>query len=381
VIICGAGIIGASIAYYLTLKGLKPTVVDRSGVAAAAGGKGGGFLAGDWGSGVTDELHRKSFALHESLAKELNIESYRKITTLQVTGGVLPRPSTICSWLDGAIARTSIMDEGTAQVHPREYTNALMDAAIARGAKLMIGKVEGMETVEGEGGGTKVRAVVVDGQELPADKVVIAMGPWSVLAEDWLGLPVPMQGIWSTSVVYNHESTKRVAEEPYAMFCDEDDNGCHLEVYPRTTGEVYLCGIGGSQYMGPNELRRLSPEDIVPDPDRVAAAHRSFSEMSPSVGDQRPGVTQACMRPCLRDALPMMGLVPETDNAYIACGHNCWGILWAPITGLAMAELIADGRSTTVDLYPFRPERFGRPQPRPGARGRQQGSASVGEQW
>ena len=153
------------------------------------------------------------------------------------------------------------------------------------------------------------------------------------------------------------------------------------KVYPRTTGEVYLCGIGGSQYMGPNELRRLSPEDIVPDPDRVAAAHRSFSEMSPSVGDQRPGVTQACMRPCLRDALPMMGLVPETDNAYIACGHNCWGILWAPITGLAMAELIADGRSTTVDLYPFRPERFGRPQPRPGARGRQQGSASVGEQW
>ena len=158
---------------------------------------------------------------------------------VQVTGGVLPRPSTICSWLDGAIARTSIMDEGTAQVHPREYTNALMDAAIARGAKLMIGKVEGMETVEGEGGGTKVRAVVVDGQELPADKVVIAMGPWSVLAEDWLGLPVPMQGIWSTSVVYNHESTKRVAEEPYAMFCDEDDNGCHLEVPP-----LPLVGVG-----------------------------------------------------------------------------------------------------------------------------------------
>ena len=94
VIICGAGIIGASIAYYLTLKGLKPTVVDRSGVAAAAGGKGGGFLAGDWGSGVTDELHRKSFALHESLAKELNIESYRKITTLQV-----PHPTSYLAFM------------------------------------------------------------------------------------------------------------------------------------------------------------------------------------------------------------------------------------------------------------------------------------------
>lgn len=39
-------------------------------------------------------------------------------------------------------------------------------------------------------------------------------------------------------------------------------------------------------------------------------------------------------------------------------GHNCWGILWAPVTGKAMTELILDGVAHTVDLDPFDPGRF-----------------------
>ena len=61
-----------------------------------------------------------------------------------------------------------------------------------------------------------------------------AMGPWSTRAGDWLGIDVPMTGIKSVSLVY--EASQAVAEEPAALFCAEDDNGCHLEVYPRSTG-------------------------------------------------------------------------------------------------------------------------------------------------
>ncbi len=39
VVICGAGIIGSSIAYYLSLKGVRSLLVERSGVACAASGK------------------------------------------------------------------------------------------------------------------------------------------------------------------------------------------------------------------------------------------------------------------------------------------------------------------------------------------------------
>lgn len=45
-----------------------------------------------------------------------------------------------------------------------------------------------------------------------------------------------------------------VLDEPRALFCAEDDNGCHLEVYPRNNGDVYVCGCGGSEIVGKFEL-------------------------------------------------------------------------------------------------------------------------------
>ena len=57
VVICGAGLHGASLAYYLTQMGHKDvTVIEREKVAAGASGKGGGFLARDWGSGPTTQV-------------------------------------------------------------------------------------------------------------------------------------------------------------------------------------------------------------------------------------------------------------------------------------------------------------------------------------
>ena len=42
----------------------------------------------------------------------------------------------------------------------------------------------------------------------------------------------------------------------------------------------------------------------------------------------------------------------------MATGHSVWGILNAPATGEAMAELILDGVASTVDLSPFDPARL-----------------------
>jgi glycine/D-amino acid oxidase-like deaminating enzyme len=50
--------------------------------------------------------------------------------------------------------------------------------------------------------------------------------------------------------------------------------------------------------------------------------------------------------------------VPGSEGAYIATGHNVWGILNAPATGEAMAELIAEGSVETTDLTPFDPGRL-----------------------
>ena len=75
-----------------------------------------------------------------------------------------------------------------------------------------------------------------------------------------------------------------------------------------------------------------------------------------------------------------MGKVRGLANAYISAGHNCWGILWAPVSGLAMSQLLVDGKSSVVDLRPFDPARFMAPKAK-GTRGRKRGEAPVGEQW
>lgn len=65
VLICGGGVIGASIAYFLSRRGAKPIVIERTGLACAASGKSGGFLALDWCDGTPlQSLARRSFTLH-----------------------------------------------------------------------------------------------------------------------------------------------------------------------------------------------------------------------------------------------------------------------------------------------------------------------------
>jgi glycine/D-amino acid oxidase-like deaminating enzyme len=63
VLICGGGVIGASIAYFLSRRNIETIVIERTGLACAASGKSGGFLAFDWCDGTPLEpLAQHSFA-------------------------------------------------------------------------------------------------------------------------------------------------------------------------------------------------------------------------------------------------------------------------------------------------------------------------------
>jgi len=99
-----------------------------------------------------------------------------------------------------------------------------------------------------------------------------------------------------------------------------------VEVYPRPDGSIYICGIGGSDYIPKDELKNGAfRQTCEANESRVAAATASFQEMS-SVYKTEGELdrTQACMRPCPPDAMPYMGPVPGYEGAYINAGHNCW---------------------------------------------------------
>ena len=388
VYVVGGGAVGCSILYQLAQRGVPCTLVEGTQVAAAASGKAGGFLARNWGDGgPTQALHRESFRLHREWAGELGVTSYRALPTLSVDpDGDMQGGDGRCGWLDGTGSHQLMATEtDTAQISPAEYTNAVYAAAVALGAEHVTGKLVGVDTASDQGGTVSLSGLVLeDGTTLPAERVVFSMGPWTAALEDLLpegSIKVPMTGIWSTSLVYGNVA--ETAQEPFALFCGEDDNGCHLEVYPRPNGEVYCCGLGGSREVNAAALRADDPSPATandPDPRRVEAAKATLEGLASWARRESVATTQACMRPCLPDALPMLGKIASVKGAYVAAGHNCWGILWAPVTGALMAELICDKEVSVVpSIKPFSPERF---MPMAGGgRGRKKGAESVGEQW
>lgn len=224
----------------------------------------------------------------------------------------------------------TIREQGrTAQVTPLELTTKLIAAS---NAQVIYETAEAIIIEEG-----KVKAVAIKGKEnMLADIVLVAMGPWSApFIEDNFHVPLPMEGVKSTSVVFT--GLEEMKKEPFACFCDEDAHGCHLELYPRSNGDLYICGCGGSDYVRGDRLRPGgdcdSADKIHADPLRVAAAVASLGSMSSLGSDTGPEIAQACMRPCASDSLPVMGPIPGADGAYVSTGHNCWGILWAPVSG------------------------------------------------
>lgn len=347
VLICGGGVVGASIAYFLARRGAEVELVERTGIACAASGKSGGFLALDWCDGTALEaLARRSFDLHERLPAEIGGDwDYRRLTAYGGFSGPRVAGGQGLPWLAGtvAIAQTLGTPRTVAQVDPARFTTALARAAEAHGATLRTGEVTGVVRSDGQ-----VRGALVGDLPVEADAVVIAMGPWSRRAAAWLPLP-EVRGIKGHSVVLRTDDG--VPAE--ALFLEDrgPDGASSPEVYPRGDGTTYVCALS-SETPVPED-----PADVTSDPGAEERLQAICARLSPVLAEAPVLARQACHRPVTRDGLPLIGEVPGWPGAYVATGHSVWGMLNGPATGEAIAELILDGRAT-LDLSPFAPDRL-----------------------
>ncbi|GAB5373739.1 MAG: FAD-dependent oxidoreductase [Acuticoccus sp.] len=345
--VCGAGVIGASLAWYLTRAGADVTLIERYGPACAASGKSGGFLARDWCDGdALEALARRSFDLHGELAGRIDADwGYRPMTTY--AGYAVPDDTFgPVAWTERvAITQRLGGPDTTAQVVPARFTDALVSDAVARGARHLTGTVDGIEA----GSAGAVTGVRVDGAVLPFEAVVVAMGPWSILAALWLPLP-PVYGIKGHSLVFRTDD--RLPAEALFLECRDGEGEASPEIFPRPDGTTYVCALSSQTPMP------LDPTEVGPDPGAFARLEAMCARLSPVLADSPVVARQACYRPVSRDGRPLIGRIPGAPGAYIATAHSVWGILNAPATGEAMAELIETGRTTHVDLAPFDPGRL-----------------------
>ena len=90
-------------------------------------------------------------------------------------------------WIDQPI-RGAMLGEVPGVLDPYRFSLALLAAAERAGCEVRNGRVSGIAREDG-----RVTGVHVGDAVIPADVVVLAMGPWSSEAAGWIGTPVPVE--------------------------------------------------------------------------------------------------------------------------------------------------------------------------------------------
>ncbi len=362
VVIVGAGVIGLSTAYFCAAAGLRVLVLERESVASQASGAAAGILTPVGESshpGPLGELMRRSLEFHRTLAPRLKEltgidplfgpltvlipalgpeEAMRLRTVAERLAGFDPRVRWAeVSELRAAEPRLSpeiqggLLAEGEGQVDAYRLTLALARAAEGAGARLRYTPVRGLEWAPNG----PVRIAAGSGP-VAAEFVVLAMGPWTALAGEWLGMPVPVEPL-------RGQLLRLKLDGPPLAYCV-----MHGDHY-------VLSKLDGLVTAGTTE------ESVGFDPSTTPEARDFILEgvlrLVPGLADARLVNHTACLRPLALDDRPILGPVPGRERILLATGHGRNGILMGPYSGRLVADLIL-GRTPEVDPAPFSPARF-----------------------
>ena len=359
-----AGVVGCATAYLLARKGVKVTLIEKNDIGSCASGFAAGLLNPRYGHdipGPLDTMAQASFRMHAGLLQEVKEET-----------GVDPQPREVPSiwvakrdhevkelrellqltqqiegfqawWLSGSEVRSleprvasgvlgGVYVKGTMQVACYQYTLALARAAEKYGATIRLGNVEGLKLT-----GRGVSAVVVGGELVACEKVVLAMGPWTGRAEEWLGVRVPV------SPLKGQILRLELAEGPLEHEFYWSGGGY---VSPKPDGLVWA---------GTTE-ERVGFDDH-PTPEAREAIMRDAVEIIPALAEAQLALQTACLRPASEDDLPILGEAPGWEGIYLATGAGRKGILLAPAMAQAVVDMITTGR-TDLPVEALSPGRF-----------------------
>jgi glycine oxidase len=368
VLIVGGGIIGCLTSYYLSQRGLSAIVIEADGIASGASGTSAGWL--------TAYSHKNDPAMLALSPATLRLHAELAETLPALTGidhGYQPDPYLRCAvtedgiaellafqsqrasesvameWLSGEEARAmspwitaniigALRSDNEPTVDSYRLTMSALQAAEMGGARMIFGRVVGLIS----SGDRVVSGVRMEnGSEVHGGAVVLAMGPWSGAAAEWLDHPVPV--------------TPQRGELVYLAAPGEGD-GPDLDI-----------GLNIVEHGGSILRKRLS--------DTIVAASREYvgfdrstttgardellinaARLSSRIETACISGQTACLRPISADGRAYVGLVPGWDAVYLATGHSGEGIHYGPVTADAIAGLIADGRCEH-DIAPLSPAR------------------------
>jgi len=238
--------------------------------------------------------------------------------------------------LSPAYTRARFISENGYCRNPLRLSRALAEALVANGGEIRRERAEDFAFADG-----KVEAVLTATGRIPAAAVVLAAGAHSKPLAARLGEKVPLD----TERGY-HAMIKAPEVAPRLPIMDADAKfvATPMEQGLRMAGTVEFAGLEA-----PPDWRRA----------RILLRHGQamFPGLPRTVSEDRVALWMG-FRPSMPDSLPVIGPTRRYSNAFLAFGHGHVGLIGAPMTGRAIADLIA-GRPPAIDLAPFSAARFG----------------------
>ncbi len=265
-----------------------------------------------------DEL----FAFQHKL--ELNVERLRSSEVRALEPGLAPS------------VRGGILAPDDHQVDPGALLISLRTACVRAGVHLVDESVHAIETKA-----DRVTAVTTDGGDrIPIETLVLAAGAMSARIA---GLPPravphirPVKG----------QLVHLAASGPFGV-ADRNIRGLDVYVVSRLSGKVI---VGAT-------VEEMGFDTIV----TAGAIHellRRAYELLPGVTELRFVRGLAGLRPGTPDNAPLLGAT-SVEGLVLATGHYRNGVLLTPISGVAIAELLATG-AVPDTISAFSPSRFER---------------------
>jgi sarcosine oxidase subunit beta len=331
IVIAGAGVVGASIAYHLALLGERDVVLaDRAEVASGATGKAMGGVRQQFSTEAEVRLARESVRFFQELGPPLfeqvgylfvatteeGADRLRERMALQRELGVPVEdvdPSRVDGlYVDDIVAAGVCWDDGVAE--PAEITRELVRRASALGVDV------------------RERT---DARDLDADVVVIAAGAGS--PELYPELPI-------RPLCRQLVDVGPVAALPRDLpMTIEEETTFHF----RRRGETLRLAMT-------EPVPRWTDHEKV-DEALVADWRARLARRYPSAAGAPVVRAWAGLYDMTPDAHPIIGWVG--DGVYAACGFSGHGFMQSPAVGHAVSAELVHGESE-LDLTPYRLERF-----------------------
>jgi sarcosine oxidase subunit beta len=358
VVIIGAGIIGASIAYHLARRGLTDVAVLEKEPAAGMGStaKAAGGIRAQFSSDINIELSRLSIEQFEKFPQEMGVPvaftqaGYLWMATapehmrvFEANAALQRRHGLSIELLDrvgvakkAPYVKTDDLLGGVFHARdgyapPADYVLGYQTKAKELGVSFFFG-----EEVTGREG----RTVRTRTGSFAAENVVIAAGAFSGKLGERFGIEIPVKPVRRQCFV-----TEPMPEFPHPIPMTVDYG----------TG-VYMHSESGGLLIGKADKDEPSSFNENADYGFLEKVAELAMVRVPALENARIRTGWGGLYEVTPDNHPVIGPAGEA-GWWVACGFSGHGVMHAPATGMLVAELLATGRSS-LDLSCLRLSRF-----------------------